>query len=101
MAEFWDWVKNEDVTGLREGGWSLGCPKSVLAVLCLHLSLHTSINIPSFKLVLPLLSFSRPGTTLERAWQPPPARDHDPESSPFRPPEPEAMRFVEPRSWAD
>lgn len=62
---------------------------------------HKRPLVPSVKLVLPFLSFSSPGTTLERAWQPPPARDHDPESSPFRPPEPEAMRFVEPRSWAD
>lgn len=46
------------------------------------------------ELVLLCLIFSRQGTTLERAWQPTPAWDHDPELSPFRPPEPEAMCFV-------
>lgn len=46
------------------------------------------------KLVLLCLFCSRQGTTLEPAWQPTPAWDRDPEPSPFRPPEPEAMRFV-------
>lgn len=49
---------------------------------------------PHMKLVLPCLVFSRQGTTLERAWQLTPAWVHDPGSSPFRPPEPEAMCFV-------
>lgn len=82
--------------GRMESGMSPVCPGSDVSAPFPPSTPAQTSPVPGFKLVLPCLSFSRPGTTLERARHPPPARDHDPESSPFRPPEPEAMRFVEP-----